>query len=55
MKISQGKIRLENKIIDLSTLQVRPKLTEQDLERNYDSFIAHVREIGDYFEDTSAL
>ena len=55
MKISQGKIRLENKIIDLSTLQVRPKITEQDLERNYDSFIAHVQEIGDYFEDTSAF
>jgi|SRR3989338_1971114 len=55
MKISQGKIRLESKVIDLSTFQVRRKITEQDLERDYDSFIAHVREIGDYFEDTSAF
>lgn len=55
INISQGKIRLENKVIDLSTFQVRPKITEQDLERDYDSFIAHVSEIGDYFEDTSAF
>lgn len=55
MKFSQGKIRLENKVIDLSTFQVRPKITEQDLERDYDSFIAHVSEIGDYFEDTGAF
>src|SRR3990167_990035 len=55
MKISQGKIRLESKVIDLSTFQVRRKITEQDLERDYDSFIAHVTEIGDYFEDTSAF
>ena len=55
MKISQGKIRLENKIVDLSTFQIRPNITEQDLERDYDSFITHVQEIGDYFEDTSAF
>jgi len=55
MKISQGKIRLENKVIDLSTFQVRPKITEEDLERNYDSFISHIHEVGDYFEDTSAF
>jgi len=52
---SQGRIRLESKVIDLSTFQVRPKITEQDLERNYNSFIAHVSEIGDYFEDTNAF
>ena len=55
MKISQGKIRLENKVIDLSTFQIRPKITEQDLERAYDSFITHVQRIRDYFEDTSAF
>jgi len=55
MKISQDKIRLENKVIDLSKLQIRPKITEQDLERNYNSFIEHIHEIGDYFEDTSAF
>ena len=47
MKISQGKIRLENKVIDLSNFQVRPKITEEDLERNYDSFISHIHEAGD--------
>jgi len=55
MKISQGKIRLENKIIDLSTFQVRPKITDDDLERHYDSFISHIQEVGDYFEDTSSF
>ncbi len=55
INISPGKIRLEDKIIDLSALQVRPKVTEQDLEGYYNSFIAHVQEIRDYFEDTSAF
>ncbi len=55
MKISRSKIRLENKVIDLSTFQVRPKITEEDLERNYDSFISHIQEVGDYFEDASAF
>ncbi|MFH1889364.1 MAG: hypothetical protein ABIJ58_00595 [Nanoarchaeota archaeon] len=55
ISISQGKIKLENKIIDLATFQVRPKITEDDLERNYDSFISHIQEIGNYFEDTSAF
>lgn len=55
MKISQGKVRLENKVIDLATFQVRPKITEDDLERHYDSFISHIQEAGDYFEDTSAF
>jgi len=55
MKISQGKIKLENKVIDLSTFQIRPKITEEDLERNYDSFISHIQEVGDYFEDTPAF
>jgi len=39
MKFSKGKIRLENKIIDLSTFDVRQKISEQDLEDYYDSFI----------------
>jgi hypothetical protein len=55
MKISHGKIRLENKVIDLAEFEVRPKITEQDLERYYDSFIEHTPEIRDYFEDTSAF
>ncbi len=55
IRISEGKIRLETKIIDLSEFQIRPKTTEQDLEREYDSFISHTCEIRDYFEDTSAF
>lgn len=51
MKISRGKIRLENKVIDLATFRIRPKVTEQDLERYYDEFLAHAEEIRDYFED----
>jgi hypothetical protein len=53
--ISQGKIRLENKILDLTTFQVRPKTSEQDLNRYYESFIEHAEEVGDYFEDRTAF
>ncbi len=55
IKISQNKVKLENKILDLTTFQIRPKITGGDLESNYDSFIAHVQEIRDYFENTSAF
>lgn len=53
--LHNGKISLENKIIDLSTFQIRPKITELDLERDYDSFIEHVSDVGDYFEDATAF
>ena len=52
---SDGKIKLGNRVIDLSTFNVRPKVTEQELERNYDSFIDHAEEAGDYFEDRAAF
>jgi hypothetical protein len=55
IRISQGKIRLENKVIDLSQFEVRPKVTEEDLEKYYDSFVNHAGEIGDYFEDRGAF
>ncbi|MBW2993390.1 hypothetical protein KY317_02355 [Candidatus Woesearchaeota archaeon] len=50
-----GKIRLCRKIIDLSRFEIRPKTTEQDLERDYDSFIEHAEETGDYFEERDAF
>ena len=53
--LSQGKIRLENKVLDLATFQFRPKATEQDLEAYYGDFINHAEEIGDYFEDRTAF
>ncbi len=55
IKFSQGKIKLEDRIIDLSRFEIRPKVTESDLERHYDSFIEHAEEIGDYFEDRGAF
>lgn len=55
IKFSKSKIKLENSVIDLSKFEVRPKITEVDLERHYDSFIEHAEEIGDYFEDRSAF
>ncbi len=55
IRISQGKIRLENRILDLATFQVRPKATEHDLETYYDDFIAHADEAKDYFEDRKAF
>ncbi len=55
IRFSQGKLILEKRVIDLSTFEVRPKITEQDLERDYDSFILRVREVGDYFEDASSF
>ena len=51
IKISREKIKLEDKLIDLSSFEIRPKVTEQDLERYYDSFIEHTSEIRDYFEN----
>ncbi len=55
ISISQGRIRLENRILDLTTFQVRPKATERDLETYYDDFIVHAEEIRDYFEDKRAF
>lgn len=55
MRISQGKIKLEKRVIDLSAFQIRPKITDQDLERYYNGFIEHAEEIKDYFEDTAAF
>jgi len=55
IRISGNKIRLEDRVIDLSRFEVRPKVTEEDLERHYDSFIEHAEEIGDYFEDKGSF
>ncbi len=55
ISISQGKIRLENKVLDLATFQVRPKATEHDLESYYDDFIDHAEEVGNYFEDRTTF
>ncbi|MHA1865247.1 MAG: hypothetical protein ACTSWZ_01965, partial [Candidatus Heimdallarchaeaceae archaeon] len=55
ISISQGKIRLENKVADLANFQIRPKATEQNIETYYDDFISHAEEAGDYFEDRKAF
>lgn len=55
IKLTRGKIRLENTLLDLSTFDIRPKVTEQDLETYYDSFIDHIEEAEDYFEDRNAF
>ncbi|MBI2452401.1 hypothetical protein HYV50_04985 [Candidatus Pacearchaeota archaeon] len=55
IKISQGKIKLDNVLLDLSTFGVRPKVTEKDLETYYDSFVDHIEEAGDYFEDRNSF
>lgn len=55
IKFSRGKIRLEDRIVDLSRFEIRPKVTESDLEGHYDSFIEHAEEIGDYFEDRTSF
>lgn len=52
---SQGKLRLENKVVDFANFEIRPKATESDLERYYDSFLSHAGEIADYFEDKAAF
>ncbi|MFH1210645.1 MAG: hypothetical protein V1645_01895 [archaeon] len=51
VSISDGKIRLEKIVIDLSEFKIRRKTTEEDLERHYDSFIEHLGEIKHHFED----
>jgi hypothetical protein len=55
IKLSQRKIKLENVLLDLSTLDIRPKVTEQDLERYYNSFLKNIEEAGDYFKDGKAF
>jgi hypothetical protein len=55
LKLSEGNIRLEDKIIDLFGFEIRPKITDEDLEKHYDSFIESAIGIEDYFEDTSAF
>lgn len=55
VRISQGKIRLEDRIIDLSKFEVRKKVSERDLETYYASFLDHIDEARDYFEDENAF
>ena len=55
MRISGGKIRLENLVLDYSNFETYPKTTEKDLESHYDSFIEHTPEIQDYFENQEAF
>jgi len=55
IKYSRGKIRLENKILDLSNFDYRHKITEQDLNNYYDCFINHAEEISEHFEDKFAF
>lgn len=55
MALSRGKINLEDKLFDLSTFEVRPKVTEQDLQNYYSSFLEHVGEAKAYFEDTTVF
>jgi hypothetical protein len=44
-------VGLDERVIDITRFQIRPKVTEQDLEIHYDDFIYHAEEVGDYFED----
>ncbi|MDP2628424.1 MAG: hypothetical protein Q8P15_00825 [Nanoarchaeota archaeon] len=55
IKLSKGKIRLEEKILDFTNFEIRKRITEQDLEKYYDCFIEYVEEIGDYFENKNAF
>jgi hypothetical protein len=55
IKISNGKIKLDDRVIDLSTFSVRPKVTEPELEQHYESFIQHAEEAADYFENKTAF
>ena len=48
-------IKLEDKVIDLSSFQIRSKVTESDLEAYYDSIFGYIHEISDYFEDQNAF
>ena len=55
LSMSQGKIRLEKKVIDLSRFEIRSRIINSDVERYYSEFIEHAEEIGDYFEDRYAF
>lgn len=48
-------IGLEKRVIDLSRFEIRPRITEADLERQYDEFVERVAVIGYHFEDSAAF
>ncbi len=52
---SRDTIGLENKVIDLARLEIRPRVSEEDLEKQYDEFIERLETIKDYFEEQDAF
>ncbi len=50
-----GVIGLENKVIDLSKREIRPKVTEQELEIYYEECIRKFSTYSEYFEDQKAF
>ena len=50
-----GRIGLETKVIDLFKHEIRPRATEQDLQRYYDECIMRLGDYADHFADQSAL
>ena len=52
---SHGLIGLEDKVIDLSRFQIRPKVTEQDIRKHYEDCIDNIDSISEYFSDQEAF
>lgn len=50
-----GLITLENRVLDLDRLQIRPKLTEEDIKKEYEGCLNNLDVISEYFEDQEAF
>ncbi len=55
MKYLRGKIKLEDKIINIKEFTIYPKTKDSDLETLYDEFISYTPEIREYFAETNAF
>lgn len=55
MNISNGMIKLRDKIIDTRNFEIRRKTADADLEKHYDCFIEHVPDIKEYFSEQDAF
>lgn len=45
----------DNKVLDLGRLEVRPRVSEKDLEKQYDEFVSRLGTINDSFENQDAF
>lgn len=50
-----NRIGLENKVVDLARFEIRQRIREEDLEKQYDEFIDKLETIEDYFQDQSVF